>query len=245
MSVPRFYVDLPLATGTVCDLPRATTRHALRALRMQAGDSLTLFNGRGGEFAARLSVAREPNAQAEIIGFYPREAELPWPITIGQGLSSGDKMGWTIEKAAELGAAALSPLTMARCVTRLSGERAESRREHWQSLAVAASEQCGRNRVAAILPVIPLEGWLASLPGSDLKWMFVPGAAHSLTALERPADGQPVSLLFGPEGGIAAEEADAARAAGFHAISLGPRVLRTETAAAAALAMLAAHWKAI
>ena len=245
MITPRFYIDLPLATGTVCDLPRAATRHALRALRMQAGDSLTLFNGRGGEYAARICVAREPHAQVEISNFDPREAELPWPITIGQGLSSGDKMGWTIEKAVELGAAAIQPLAMARCVTRLSGERAERRREHWQLLAVAASEQCGRNHVAAILPVLPIAEWFATLPTIDLKWMLVPGAAQSVTALDCPPDGQAVSLLFGPEGGIAPEEVDAARAAGFCDVSLGPRVLRTETAAAAALAMLAAHWKAI
>ena len=244
MPIPRFYIDLPLAIGVVCDLPRATTRHALRALRMQAGDALTLFNGRGGEYAARLCVAREPHAQAEITGFDPREAELPWPITIGQGLSSGDKMGWTIEKAVELGAAAIQPLAMARSVVRLSGERAENRRQHWQALAVAASEQCGRNRVAEVRAVSTLTTWLQR-QDERLKLVLAPHAATSIVALERPTDGAAVTLAIGPEGGFDETEMQAMLEVGFTPVSIGARILRTETAAAAALAMLTAHWKAI
>ena len=245
MSTPRFYIDLPLAVGSVRELPRTTTQHALRALRMRQGDALTLFDGRGGEYAAQLVVAREPNAAAEIVGFDPREAELPWPITVGQGLSSGDKMGWTVEKAVELGAAAIQPLAMARCATRLSSERAETRRAHWQALAIAASEQCGRNRVATVGPVMQLRDWLVQVPPGAIKLMLAPLADTPLFALDAPAPGRQVALLIGPEGGFAEDEDSAARAAGFVAISLGQRVLRTETAAAAALAMLAAHWRAM
>ena len=245
MSIPRFFIDVPLTVGNLCELPRATTRHALRALRMRQGEALTLFNGNGGEYAAKLVVAKEPNATADIIGFDPREAELPWPITVGQGLSSGDKMGWAVEKAVELGASAIQPLAMARCVTRLSGERATARRAHWQALAIAAGEQCGRNRVAQVGGVMPLRDWLLEVPSEALKLMLVPVADTPLFAVDAPAPGHRVALLIGPEGGFAEDEDSAARDAGFIAISLGPRVLRTETAAAAALAMLAAHWRAL
>ena len=241
MTLPRFHADIALTVGQPARLPREATRHALRALRLRQGEMLTLFDGRGGEYLAQLIEAREPEAEVQIVRFDPREAELPWPITVAQGLSSGDRMDWTIEKAVELGAAAVAPLAMARSVTRLSGDRARSRRDHWQALAVAASEQCGRNRIADIEPVLPLAEWLGQLPDATLRLSLVPGGAP-LATVRRPPPGRRVVLLAGPEGGFTDDEAMAAEAAGFRATSLGPRVLRTETAAAAALAMLAALW---
>lgn len=241
MTVPRFHVDVPLAVGHAVALPRDATRHALRALRLRQGEMLTLFDGRGGEYLAQLVNAREPEAEVQVVRFDPREAELAWPITVAQGLSSGDRMDWTIEKAVELGAAAIAPLAMTRSVVRLSGDRALSRRDHWQALAVAASGQCGRNRIADIEPVRPLADWLRDLPEATLKLSLVPGGAP-LSTIRRPPVGRRVILLAGPEGGFDEAELRAIDGAGFRATSLGPRVLRTETAAAAALAMLSALW---
>ncbi len=241
MTLPRFHLDRPLAIGEPTTLPRAVTRHALRALRLRQGDLLTLFNGRGGEFVAQLVDAREPEAEVQVVRFDDREAESAWPFTVAQGLSSGDLMDWTVEKAVELGAASIAPIAMARSVVRLSPERAVARRAHWQALAVAASEQCGRNRVAAIEPVLPLDDWLATLPEATLRLVLSPDGAP-LRTVRRPPPGRRVVLLAGPEGGFADNELEAADAAGFRAVSLGPRILRTETAAATALAMLAALW---
>jgi 16S rRNA (uracil1498-N3)-methyltransferase len=242
MPLPRFYLDGPLAVGAPVVLPRAVTRHALRALRLRQGEMLILFNGHGGEYVAQLVEAREPEAEVQVVRFDPREAESPWPVTVAQGLSSGDRMDWTVEKAVELGAAAIAPLAMARSVTRLAGDRARSRRDHWQALAIAASEQCGRNRIAAVEPVMALDAWFATLPGATLRLVLAPGGA-TLRTIHRPPPGRRIVLLAGPEGGFADHELAAADTAGFRAVSLGPRILRTETAAAVALAMLAALWE--
>lgn len=242
MTRPRFHVDRPLTVGEPALLTRDATRHALRALRLRQGDLLTLFNGAGGEYVAQLVQAREPEAEVQVVRHDPREAEMAWPITVAQGLSSGDRMDWTVEKAVELGAAAIAPVAMARSVTRLAGERARSRQAHWQALAVASSEQCGRNRIAVVEPVRPLADWLAAVPDASLRLVLVPGGAP-LATVRRPPPGRRVLLLAGPEGGFTDDEAAAAVQAGFRATTLGPRVLRTETAAAAALAMLSALWE--
>ena len=241
MTLPRFHVDIPLVIGEPTTLSRDATRHALRALRLRQGEMLTLFNGHGGEYVAQLVQAREPQAEVQVVRFDDREAELPWPITVAQGLSSGDRMDWTVEKAVELGAATIAPLGMARSVVRLSGDRAQSRRAHWQALAIAASEQCGRNRIATVEPVLPLAEWLQALPEATLRLVLAPGGG-SMTTVRRPPAGRRVIVLVGPEGGFTTDELQAIDDAGFRATSLGPRVLRTETAAAAALAMLTALW---
>lgn len=241
MTLPRFHVDLPLVVGEPTVLSRDATRHALRALRLRQGEMLTLFNGQGGEYLAQLVQAREPQAEVQVVRFDDREAELAWPITVGQGLSSGDRMDWTVEKVVELGGAAVVPLGMARSVTRLSGDRAVSRRDHWQALAIAASGQCGRNRIATIEPVQPLTDWLGTLPDATLRLVLAPGGAPMAT-IRRPPVGRRVVVLVGPEGGFTPDELAAIDAAGFRATSLGPRVLRTETAGAVAIAMLSALW---
>jgi len=243
MTAPRFYVDIPLAVGHACTLPREAARHALRALRLRQGDRMTLFNGQGGEYAAQLVVAREPDAEAQVISFDEREAELDWPVTIAQGLSSGDRMDWTVEKAVELGASTIVPIAMARSVTRLGGERANARRAHWQNIAIAASEQCGRNRIAQVEPVIALADWLRALPEPSMR-VVLAADGPSIAGFRAPPIGRRVLVVVGPEGGMTDDEAKAVDAAGFRALSLGPRVLRTETAGPAALAMLSAYWHA-
>ncbi len=244
MPHPRFFVDLPLAVGETRALPHAASRHALRALRLRQGDRLVLFNGRGGEYGAQLVVAREPEAEVLVTGFEPRDAELPWPVTVAQGLSSGDRMDWTVEKSVELGAAAIAPIETARSVTRLRDERAAARIAHWASIAVAASEQCGRNRIATVEPVMRLDAWLAALPEASMRIVLAPGGA-AIAGFRAPPRGRRVMLLVGPEGGFAPEELRAAEHAGFLPMSLGARILRTETAGPAALAMLSAYWHAI
>lgn len=242
----RFYIDTPLTAGSRTELPRELTHHALRVLRMRDGDALTLFNGRGGEYHGRL-IAAGPKAHVaavDLLDFDAREAELPFAVTLAQGLSGGDKMEWTIEKAVELGAAAIQPLACARSVVRLTAERAGKRQLHWQALIEAACGQCGRNRVPPVHSPAALRDWLSRVPVEALKLMLSPRGERPLTAIAAPRTDQSVYLLVGPEGGFAPDEEAAAQAAGFLPVTIGPRILRTETAAAAALAMLAALWSA-
>jgi len=240
----RFFLDAPLTPGAILTLPDAIAHHAVRTWRLETGTAITLFNGQGGEYPARLTVGpgRNPVVQAELTGFDPREAELPFAITVAQGLSGGDKMDWTVEKAVELGAAAIQPLACARSVVRLNTERATRRVAHWRALCEAACAQCTRNRVPVVHAPQPVQDWLHALPAGGMRLLLSPRGAIAPATLSAPPPGMPVWLMVGPEGGFTTEEEDAARHAGFIALTLGPRVLRTETAAAAALAMLTALW---
>jgi 16S rRNA (uracil1498-N3)-methyltransferase len=210
---------------------------------MQPGAGLTLFDGSGGQYRATLAEIGKKRARALVDAFEPVEVELPYSVTLVQGLPEGAKMDWIIEKAVELGVAAVQPLAAQRSVVRLSGERAEKRHAHWQGVIVAASEQSGRNRLAALSPVADFHRWLgAPQPAAQPRILLSPRATQSLAGWARANGPQAVTLLIGPEGGFTREEEDAALAAGALALSMGPRVLRTETAALAALAMLAAVW---
>jgi 16S rRNA (uracil1498-N3)-methyltransferase len=239
IPMPRFYCPQPLAEGCLVDLPEAVAHH-LHVVRMQAGDELVLFNGDGGQYRARLVELGKRRATASIGAFESREAELPCALTLAQALPEGTKMDWIVEKAVELGVSRVQPLAAQRSVVRLSGERADKRRAHWQSVAVAASEQCGRNRLAQVEPVLEFERWLAQPDAPRI--LFSPRANQSLAEWARARAPQPMTLLIGPEGGLSEQEEQAALAAGAIALSLGPRVLRTETAGLAALAALSALW---
>jgi 16S rRNA (uracil1498-N3)-methyltransferase len=238
--MPRFYCPLPLAPGVAIDLPEAVARH-LQVLRMVPGDALVLFNGAGGEYRATLAALDKKRASALVADFDPAEAELPYALTLAQGLPEGSKMDWIIEKAVELGVAAIAPLAAQRSVVRLSGERAEKRQAHWQGVITAASEQCGRNKLARLAPVTELSRWLA-LPPDGTRVLLSPRATRSLSDWARAQAPQAVTLMIGPEGGFSDQEEEAAIAAGAMPLSMGPRVLRTETAGLAALAILAANW---
>jgi 16S rRNA (uracil1498-N3)-methyltransferase len=242
--MPRFFVDLPLAAPVTLVLPEAARRHAVGVLRLRAGDALTLFNGTGGEYHGVLVSADSASASVRLERFDTREAELPFAVTVAQGLSSGDKMDWTVEKAVELGACAVQPLAVHRSVVRLSGDRAERRRAHWQAIAQAAAEQCGRNRVPEVYAIKDLDLWTAELPNDALLLYADPRAQSMLSEVVPPPVCNPVYLLVGPEGGLTETEEATLATAGFRAVSLGQRVLRTETAALAALAMLGAIWRA-
>lgn len=240
--MPRFYCPQPLAAGATVDLPEAVAHH-LHVVRMQAGDEIVLFNGEGGEFSAVLASVEKRRASATLQAFSPREAELPFAITLVQGLPEGAKMDWIVEKAVEMGVARVQPLAAQRSVVRLSGERAEKRLAHWEAVAVAASEQSGRNRVMEVSPVADFGAWIGKA-GSPTRLLLSPRGQESLTAWARRNPPQPVCLLVGPEGGFNEREEDAAVAAGAIAVSMGPRILRTETAGIAAVSALGAAWEA-
>ena len=238
--LPRFLVPDGLAPGATVDLPAAAAHHALRVLRLDEGDAVTLFDGRGGEWFARL-VRSGPSLRAALAAFAAADRAPPLAVTLVQALPAADKMDWIVQKATELGAAAIRPVAAKRSVVRLSGERMERRVRHWQQVAVAACEQCGLNRVPAVAPLLDLPQYLGlDAPHDDVRLFLAPGAERSLREMERPEGA--ATLLIGPEGGFEEGEARAIAASGFMPVSLGPRVLRTETAGIAAISAMLALW---
>jgi 16S rRNA (uracil1498-N3)-methyltransferase len=238
--MPRFHCPQVLSIGATLTLPDHVAHH-LHVLRMAPGDQVTLFNGEGGEYNATLSGIDRKRAQVMIDAFSPREAELPYAITLAQALPEASKMDWIIEKAVELGAAAIQPLAAQRCVVRLSAERAAKKMAHWQAIAIAASEQCGRNRIARLEETADFNHWIGQ-SDPPARIMFTPRAGQSLSDWARQHPPQPVTLVIGPEGGFTEQEEEAARARDVLMLSMGQRVLRTETAGLAAIAALNAVW---
>jgi 16S rRNA (uracil1498-N3)-methyltransferase len=238
--MPRFYIDAPLAPGQLLDLP-AEVAHHIHVVRLAPGDIVTLFNGMGGQFDAVLTEVGKKRATAEVRAFDARDVELPYAVTLAQGLPEGTKMDWIVEKAVELGVTAVQPLAARRCVVRLSAERAQKKLEHWRGIVVAASEQSGRNRLATVADPAELRDWIGT-PAAGPRLLLSPRGTSSLVDWARGAGPDPVTILVGPEGGFTDEEEDAAGRAGAVMVSMGPRVLRTETAALAALAMLQGSW---
>ncbi|MFC3106833.1 16S rRNA (uracil(1498)-N(3))-methyltransferase [Undibacterium arcticum] len=238
--MPRFYCPIALFIGAQIALPDAVAHH-VQVLRLNLGDPVTLFNGEGGEYTATLASIEKKRVSAEVKAFTPREVELPYAITLAQALPEASKMDWIIEKAIELGAAGIQPLSAQRCVVRLSAERATKRHEHWQGIIVAASEQSGRNRVAHLAELADFNGWIRQ---QDLhrRILLTPRADLSLTDWARHHPPQAISLIIGPEGGFTEAEENAACAQGALALSMGPRILRTETAGLTALAVVGASW---
>jgi 16S rRNA (uracil1498-N3)-methyltransferase len=247
MNPPRFFCPFPLAAGTCHELAESAARHAVRVLRLKPGDALTLFDGEGGEYAGRIqSHHRETGRDrvvAELLAWRDVERESPLGLTLVQALQSGEKMDLTVQKAVELGAGRIVPVLARRSVVRLQGERARKRVTHWRAVAASACEQCGRNRVPEVADLCDLAHWL-QLPSQNagsLRLMLEAEAGVSLDALQKNGTG-PVELLVGAEGGLAPEERGLAGEAGFIAVRLGPRVLRTETAGLAVLAAIQCLW---
>ena len=238
--MPRFYIDAPLAAGQLLDLP-AEVAHHIHVVRLAPGDALTLFNGTGGQYDAVLTEVGKKRATAEIRAFEPRDVELPYAVTLAQGLPEGTKMDWIVEKAVELGVAAVQPLAARRCVVRLSAERAAKKLEHWRGIVVAAAEQSGRNRLAGVAEPAEFRDWIGTADGGP-RLLLSPRGTSSLVDWARASGPQAVTIMVGPEGGFTDEEEDAAVRAGAVMVTMGPRVLRTETAALAAVAMLGGVW---
>jgi 16S rRNA (uracil1498-N3)-methyltransferase len=238
--MPRFYCPQSLFIGARIDLPEPIPHH-LQVLRLAAGENITLFNGEGGEYTATLTALQRALASVEIKAFSQRDADLRYAVTLAQALPEGSKIDWIIEKAVELGAMTIQPLASQRCVVKLAAERAQKKREHWHGIIVAATEQCGRNRLAHLAELTDFSDWIAQ---QDLhrRILLSPRAEQSLSDWGRHHPPQAVTLVIGPEGGFTEQEEYAARANGALILSLGPRVLRTETAGLAALAVLNAVW---
>lgn len=239
MASPRIYCDVRLGPGAQFPLPEDAANHVGRALRLRAGDSLVVFDGRGGEYDA--VIQRIDRGRVEVKTGAYRDADREATVEVGlvQGLPEADKMDWILQKSVELGVARIQPVVCERSVVRLSGDRAARREAHWQRVVVAACEQCGRNRVPELRPTLAFRDWAAQ-PSQAERWMLAPGAGEPLAGRAKPAGA--VELLVGPEGGLSERELDIAATVGFTALSLGPRVLRAETAPLAALAAMQALW---
>jgi 16S rRNA (uracil1498-N3)-methyltransferase len=236
--MPRVYVDARLGAEAEVVLSEDAAAHLARVLRLRAGDRVTLFNGDGRDYAGRLVGLTKRDARAAIEAASDAEPEPPLAIQLAVGVSRGERMDHVIQKAVELGVSAILPLVTERSVVRLDDERADRRHAHWRGVLVAACEQSGRRRLPALHPAVAWRSWL--LPAEGTRLLLDPGAARTLPMLPWPE--APVTLLVGPEGGLAeAERARAARA-GFTPVRLGPRILRTETAPLAALAALQVLW---
>ena len=233
--IPRFFVPSPLAVGREIALPPAAAHHAARVLRLERGDAVTLFDGEGGEYGAQIRAATSRAVAVVVTGHRAVERESPLEVTLVQALIAAEKMDYALQKAVELGARAIVPVATARGVARLEGERARRRTEHWRALAIAACEQCGRNRVPEVHAPTELGAWLRQTSAAELRLFLSPSAGEGLAAI---APARTIELLVGPEGGFTPEEALAAAAAGFRAVRLGPRILRAETAGPAMLAAL-------
>ena len=248
MRIPRFYFPDALALGARVSLPKEAAHHALRVLRMAEGDRVTLFNGDGLLYHARIVRADKQDVVMQIEQGAEAACESPLSVTLVQGISSGERMDFSLQKSVELGVEAIQPIQAERSVVKLSGERKEKRLRHWQQIVIAACEQCGRNVVPEVRPVLGLMEWLGETAsgvgcqalGEVLRIQMSPEAELGLRDLEKPTG--PVELAVGPEGGFSEQEHTALRQCGFVGVKLGPRVLRTETAGLAALAAMQIVW---
>lgn len=244
---PRFHVDLPLEPGLEAALPPSVARH-VQVLRLQPGSALTLFDGRGQDWPAEVLAMGRSDVRVRVGAPVDVQRELPHRVTLAVGMPANERMDGLVEKATELGAAALQPLVCERSVLRLHGDRAERKRAHWQAVAASAAEQCGRAVVPPVHEIQSLAPWLAAQAGAGGGTGIVlslHAGTRPLAELLRSFAHRPlpaITLLSGPEGGLSEAEESAARSAGFTAVGLGPRVLRADTAPLAALAMLAALW---
>jgi len=242
VRLTRIHVAADLADGTRVELGPRAAAHLLRALRMQNGDALNVFDGRGAEHAATIEVGRGDRVEVRIGAALAATPESPLAITLAQGISRGERMDYAIQKATELGVRRIVPLLCERSVVRLDADQARAKLDHWQGVAIAACEQCGR----AVLPAIDaprrlidhLAGSAPAAGSAQLRLVLVPDASEGLRQL--PAEVTAVELLIGPEGGLCEQETRLATGRGYRGLRLGPRVLRTETAAAAAIAVLQA-----
>ncbi|MFZ2648989.1 MAG: 16S rRNA (uracil(1498)-N(3))-methyltransferase [Burkholderiaceae bacterium] len=241
---PRFHIDTALQAGAELELPSGAVRH-VQVLRLQAGAAITLFDGRGGEWSAGVVRMGRSEVLVRVEAFHSVERELLPPVTLALGMPANERMDGLVEKATELGAVTIQPLLCERSVLRLTGERALKKVAHWQAVAVAACEQCGRTRVPTVAPVRPLLDWLAQAPASDGGppcARFVLSTRASLpVALALAAHFTGIVCLSGPEGGLTQAEEHAAELRGFIPITLGPRTLRADTAPLALLAHLSLY----
>jgi 16S rRNA (uracil1498-N3)-methyltransferase len=241
MSAPRFYCPVTLPPAGLFELPPAAAHHAHRVLRLRVGDAVQIFDGKGHACDATINSISGKQVDLNIIKTCPAQVQTPLQIVLAQAMTSSEKMDWIIQKATELGAAEIQPVQTRRSVAKLSQERAEKRTEHWRGVVIAACEQSGRNDLMQVHAPVELSHWLANMrTAGDSKFILLPDGAGAMHAQAQP-QGR-VTLLIGPEGGFSADEALMAKQSGFTPVLLGPRVLRTETAALAGIAALQTLW---
>ena len=238
--MPRFYCPLPLTIGAHIDLP-ADTAHHIFVLRLQSGDHIELFNGEGGSYLATLTAISKKQVLAEVKIFLPEELELAFSLSLAQALPEASKMDWIIEKAIELGVNHIQPLAAQRSVVKLNPERAEKKMQHWQGIIESATEQCGRKRLAHLAELTDVQKWLQQ-QDMHKRILLSPRATRSLADWARHHPAQAVTIMVGPEGGFSDSEEQLAIKQGALMLSMGPRVLRTETAGLAAISVLSAAW---
>jgi 16S rRNA (uracil1498-N3)-methyltransferase len=239
MRIPRIYTNSPLSEGSQAELDENAAQHVGRVLRMQPGQELKLFNGDGQDYLATITEAGKKRVEVLVRAPETNHTESPLQITLGQTLSKGDRMDYAVQKAVEMGVTCIVPLTTERCEVKLKGDREDKRLRHWQSIAVSAAEQCGRARVPEVLPIMTVEQWLEHTRDCDLRLVLHHRTERSLGAMEKPDN---IALMIGPEGGLTAGEIALAEKEGFMPVALGPRVLRTETAPVAAMALCQWLW---
>lgn len=240
----RIFCPTPLAAGAEVELPASGAQHVTKVLRLREGAELTLFDGTGGEWSAQITTLRKDRVTVRPDSHTTIERESPLAITLLQGLARGEKMDWIIQKATELGVARLVPIATLRSVVQLEHDRVEKKLAHWRSVAISACEQSGRNRVPEIATPVPLDAACAIAASRGIGmhcFALAPGDAPSfqqaLSALPDAPESLRLTILVGPEGGLSEAELERAAGCGFRAVSLGPRVMRTETAGAAAIAI--------
>ncbi len=241
MRLTRSHVDLPLTSGARITLPEDSAAHLVRVLRLREGDACVLFNGDGHDYPARLVQAGKREAVVELGDAAPADNESPLRITLLQGIARGEKMDLILQKATELGVAAIMPVNGERTEVKLDAERAGKRLAHWREVAVSACEQCGRARLPDIAPPRPLEQAVQTLDRDMLRLILDPEAIDRLATLAAPASMR-IAIAIGPEGGWSPRDLATLEGAGFTGLQLGPRVLRTETAGLAAIAALQARF---
>jgi len=238
MPLPRIHCELRLGPGAQFSLAPEAAQHVAKALRLKAGDSIVVFDGRGGEYDATLQRVEKDRVDVKVGAWRDAEAEPQAALGLVQGLPEADKMDWIIQKSVELGAAWIQPIVCERSVVRLSGERAARREAHWRRVAIAACEQTGRNRIPDVRPTLGFQSWVAVKAASP-RWVLTPGGEPIAS---KPPPAQALELLCGPEGGLSEREQELALLQGAEPVGLGPRILRTETAPIAALAAIHALW---
>jgi 16S rRNA (uracil1498-N3)-methyltransferase len=240
VRLTRVHCATPLAQGAEATLPDAAATHVTRVLRLRVGDRLAVFDGRGSEHHAEVAAITGREVRVRLLERVASRPESPLAVTLVQGVSRGERMDWALQKATELGVSAISPVLCARSVVRLDAGQAAAKVRHWQAIVVAACEQSGRSVLPELRPPEPLRGWLARPTKAGLRLVLDADADTELAAMPVPTGA--VELLIGPEGGFDDDEIETARGAGFRSARLGPRVLRTETAGVAALAVLQSRW---
>jgi 16S rRNA (uracil1498-N3)-methyltransferase len=241
MRLTRIYVPQPLVPGEDIVLPAQAGEHLTRVLRLEPGAAFTLFNGAGGEHSATLAAVTGKKVTARVLDHLPAERESPLQVTLLQGVARGERMDLIVQKATELGVMRIVPVLAERSVVKLDAKQRMRKRDHWQAISISACEQSGRNRVPEVSEAVTLGDAVAALTPGGLHCLLAANGEQSLAVTAaRAASPRPIALLIGPEGGLAENERQFAQQNGFIACRMGPRVMRTETAGLAALAILQA-----